>query len=202
MTSGGRAEPRGTGLAGGLGVGEGEREVMPAGSSSHAGSVKKVLDARLGQALQSGSPADISAAYKALADLHFEMRNMAVADELYAFSALHSRGIESNNATMTSEYGSADADERYGGGDLGVSVECGDVSRWRVSLRRARACVPCSCLRARQCAPDPLACVLSSCLCAHPMRALDARARALIPGFHPVRQREPVGDATAAAGRQ
>ena len=83
-------------------------------------SAKKVLDARLGQALQSGSPADISAAYKELADFHFEMRNMAAADELYAFSALHSRG--SSNAISISEYGNADADERYGSVGIGVSV--------------------------------------------------------------------------------
>jgi hypothetical protein len=47
------------------------------------------MDLRLSEALRVGSPADISAAYKDLADFHFEQRNMAVADELYAFSALH-----------------------------------------------------------------------------------------------------------------
>ncbi len=104
-------------------------------------SAKKVLDARLGQALQSGSPADISAAYKELADFHFEMRNMAAADELYAFSALHSRG--SSNAISISEYGNADADERYGSVGIGVSV--GEVV---VTVRQSCMACPCESFKA------------------------------------------------------
>jgi hypothetical protein len=102
----------------------------------HASSVKKVLDARLGQALQSGSPADISATYKDLADYHFEMRNMAAADELYAFSALHSRG--SSNAILTSESGNED--KRYGSVGVGVDVSVGEVV---VKVRQS--CMACPC---------------------------------------------------------
>ena len=60
----------------------------PKGQES-ASQKQRRMDQRLGDALRSGSPADIAAAYQELADFHFEQRNMAAADELYAFSALH-----------------------------------------------------------------------------------------------------------------
>jgi hypothetical protein len=74
--------------------------------------MQKMLDFRLGQALRSGNPSEISTAYKDLADFHFEQRNMAAADELYAFSALHSKGIASSSSTITAgEEGGADLDD-------------------------------------------------------------------------------------------
>ena len=51
--------------------------------------MQKTLDNRLKEALRGAKPAEISAAYKDLADFHFDQRNMEAADELYAFSALH-----------------------------------------------------------------------------------------------------------------
>ena len=69
---------------------------------------KQVLDQRLALALGQGAPDDISDAYRALADFHFEERNMAAADELYSFSALHagasasSRSVSSRTASPRS----------------------------------------------------------------------------------------------------
>jgi len=68
----------------------------------------KNADFRLRQALNGASQAEICAAYKDLGDLHFERRNMAEADEMYAFSALHSL---SQSTSVAVEDGGADLDD-------------------------------------------------------------------------------------------
>jgi hypothetical protein len=61
---------------------------------------------------------------------------MAAADELYAFSALHSRG--SSCAILTSEYGNED--KRYGSVAIRDNVSVGEVV-----VKMRQSCMACPC---------------------------------------------------------
>jgi hypothetical protein len=105
----------------------GRDELIPSPPSS----LPKLLDFNLTQALLTKDPAKISEAYKAMADFHFSQRNMATADELYAFSALHFRGIGSNSSTAEISDGGTDHQENTARSQTAPSLSTPRLLDWQ-----------------------------------------------------------------------